>query len=469
MRSIVGHKSRLVSLIWRAVQPYWTDAGRDAASHLAWLVIYSLSAQACSLIGVLIMARGLNVESFGGLMYALTVQSYLLLIGSAGVKTVVLRESKVHEDLHDTVLTSHLLITLTASATAFFLTTIFVTFVAGGVGDRFVISLLALGNVAVCVNIRPFFDSHHRQPLSAIIICLTEVGGLIVILLLFSFNRLNLPMLSIVFVGKWTLGTIAHYLAYNYTIRPIRLSYSSRNIRRIASSSWPLLLAGILTTIPMSTGIFFVRYWHGVADSAMIGFAQQIAGGYVMLALLGNRIVEPHIAGTFGLHASFARKLAVFAVCYLALILLGSMTLAYAVLTWLLPSLYGQAVVPTCLMLVGAMSVGAGMILRMYLIVLAREIWVFGAYGLGATVAVIGSACAAPRFSSTGVATTMMLGCIVATLAMFVGVLANRSRFYIEDALREHEKSKRIGAAGTLAAERDGILQVNSGANVKHD
>ena len=71
---------------------YLTEAGRRALGNLlglgAWTALWQLST-----VGVLlVLTRALGVEAFGTLIFALTAQTYLTLVGSLGCAAVVIRE-----------------------------------------------------------------------------------------------------------------------------------------------------------------------------------------------------------------------------------------------------------------------------------------------------------------------------------------------------------------------------------------
>ena len=59
--------------------------------------------------------------------------------------------------------------------------------------ERVLLSIVALGNIASCMNIRGFFDVHHRQPTSSAISLISEVLGLLSIVGLTYYERLTLP------------------------------------------------------------------------------------------------------------------------------------------------------------------------------------------------------------------------------------------------------------------------------------
>ena len=68
------------------------------------------------------------------------------------------------------------------------------------------------------------------------------------------------------------------------------------------------MLSGLVGMIPLTSGIFFVWWFHGEDDAGIYGLVQQIAVAYMASCAIGTRILQPHIAGPYGHMRSFIKK-----------------------------------------------------------------------------------------------------------------------------------------------------------------
>lgn len=400
---MIEDKPTLLETARSVLRSYMTDAGRTAAKNLSWLAIYHILAQIAALASVFLLSNGLESDDFGVLTYALAVQSYLFILGSAGIRRVVIREVAGRPERADTVVTSHLAISGTASLVAFLATLAIVQFAPIEVNERILLTLLALGNVAACLNIRSVFDAHHRQPTSAAITLVTELAALLAIVYLVQIDMLTLPYVGGVFAAKWTFASAAHFLLYHTSIRPLRLVFSAENVREMLSSSWSLVLSGLVARTPLTSGIFFVRAFHS-EHTAILGLAQQVARGYSMFTTIGNRILLPHIAGPYGLHKGFIKKMILFLILFRGLLLLAAFGVAAVLVVELLDPVYRQALVPMAILLVARLIGGVSGISTMYAIVLHREPVVLLANVCACGVFVIGCLALVPQYSYYAVA-----------------------------------------------------------------
>ena len=402
-------KSSLPETVRTVLRSYMTDAGRTAAKNLSQLAVLSVLSQLCALASTFFLVYHLGRSVFGVFGLALTVQAYLTIFGTLGTKRIVIREAVGRPHELDVVLTSHLVITGLASTVGLLVTLAVVSLVPMTRADPVLIAIVALGNVAACVNIRGFFDVHHRQPTSAAISLFTEVLGLLAVVALVYFDRLTLVNVGVVFAAKWTLSSALHYLLYHISIRPIRLAFSATNIRQMLASSWSLLLSGLVARTPLNAGVFFVWAFHSEGDVAFMFIAQRVAGAYSTFTAIGNRILQPHIAGRYGMQASFIRKLALFFVAFRGLVFVAALAGASLVILWLPDTSYRLAIAPIAILLTARLITGIGNLGTMYAVVLHRERVVLLAGICSATLFVVGCLLLVPDYSYNGAAVAAVI------------------------------------------------------------
>jgi O-antigen/teichoic acid export membrane protein len=406
------------------VGPLRSEAGWRAAKKLGWLIVYTLLTHLCLAYAVIVLTADLGRERFGILTFALSVQSYLFLLGCLGVKEVVVREAARHPEQLDRITASHLVITGSCSGLVCLLTLAGAALAPISDAERLLLAVLACGNIAGCVNILPLFDVHHQQPFSAAITLATELGALLAILVLHQTGRADLPAVGAAFAAKWTASAGGHYLAYHRWVRPVRLTFSLAHVRALLPSCWPLVLSALVARVPFSSGPLFVRCFRGEGDTAVFGIAAQVATAYLLFAMAGNRIFQPHMAGRAGLSKDFIGKLALSVGLFLGLLLVGAFAAGSLAIVFLLGPQYRPALTPMAILLAGTFVFCLGNVASNYLVILRHEKGKLSA-DFGASVAyVVGCLVTVPWLSYTGAALAMAAASLIGTAMIFASLRA---------------------------------------------
>jgi len=373
----------MIALVRRVAKAYWTDAGRTAARNLAWLAVLTVVTRLCGLGSVLVLTSGLGQVTFGIFVTALSLKTYLVLLGSVGVNRITIRDGSQQLDMIET---TRLVIIGVASVGLFVVSVLVVWWVPMSVAERTLIVLISAGNIAGCLNMRCLFDVQHQQPRSEAITLTTEVAALVAIFVLREFDRLSLPTVGVLFVAKWTFGCLGHFVVYHTTIRPWRWVASAGHIRQTLRSSWPLMLSALVGTVPLTSGIFFIR-WHDDDNAvAIFGLAQQIAIAYMVSCAIGTRILQPHIAGPYGMTRSFVKKVILFFVLFHSAALAVAFGATTIIILWVLPPGFQAAVLPVAVLLVGRTVASAAAIAAMYAVTRYRETLLLRAQVLSAVL-----------------------------------------------------------------------------------
>lgn len=413
------------------LRSFWTEAGRTAARNLTWLAVWTLLTQLGALGSVCLLTEGLGKERFGIFSFAVALQAFAYTIGCAGVKQVVVREGARRPEMHDAMMASHLVLTAVSSivVATLILTGLGVASRSDSLsrGECWLIGTFAIGNVANCVTIMPFFDVQHRQPASAFVRFATELVALGAIWRMAATGTLSLASVGVVYASKWTVSAVVHYAYYHWRFARVRFRFVAGHLRAMIRSSWPLLVSGLLLMVPFTSGVFFVRAYHGPADTAIFGLAVQVATAYLIFGTIGVRIVQPHIAGRYGLDRSFVGKLMLFTVGYLGALLAAAWGGATLVITFVLAPEYRAATWPTLLVLVGVALFTVGRILAMYLVVLHRERTEMVCQ-LAATLAyVTGCVLLVPPYSYTGAAAMAVIANALGTGLTLFALMRSRA------------------------------------------
>jgi O-antigen/teichoic acid export membrane protein len=321
----------------RAVfRSYLTSAGKQAARNLGTLVVLTALTQAAALASLLVVSNTLGPAGFGVFAFALSLQPYLYILGTLGTALVLFREGVRQPEQLDAITTAYQAVSLCGALLVAVLTASAAWLAPISSAEQALITLIAAGNVGACLVLTPLFDVHHKQPLAAVVALGAEVVALVVVLALAYTGTLGLVALGALVAVKWWLMTAAQYAVYHRAVRPLRLVLRREVIGRMLRSALPLAGSTVVAGLPANAGVFFVRLLGGDADAGVFGFAGYVAGAYLLFSNLALRILQPHIAGPYGLQGLFIRKLVLFAGLFLVVLYAAMFTAGAAVIWFLL-------------------------------------------------------------------------------------------------------------------------------------
>jgi O-antigen/teichoic acid export membrane protein len=356
-----------VQFLSRVIRPYWTEAGRRAAWNFAGLVVFTGVAQVSGLGVLLLQATNLPPAGFGSVCFALTLQSYLFLIGGAGVGAVVIRDGVQRPEHVDELTTGYFVLTGAFSTTVCVVLLGSLLFPLDG-QDLAILLVVGFGNIAASMTWAPLFDMHHRQALSSAVLAVTEPAGLAATLVLAGCAALT-PLTAVaVLVVKWWLIFGLSMLLFRVKVRRVRWEFRPAVLLSLLQSGWPMLLVNFLLMVPLSSGVMLVRWFRGEAETGLFGFVYQVALAHLTLLGLGLRVLYPHVVGRFGLDPGFIRKLALFGFTLCGGSALAALTLGLGVILFVLDPAYRQAIPALVLLLVATTTASVNWLLVGYLV-----------------------------------------------------------------------------------------------------
>lgn len=390
------------------------------AADLARVMVFTLVLQSCTAAAMLVLTHALTQEQYGAYATALTLQSYLFLVGSFGIKPVVVREVILRPQHADRMLTAHGLFA-GAAASALALALAGVLLVVPVAPDRAALfGLVAVGNVATCLAVAPLFDAHRRQAVSMAIATGAELAWLAAVLGLAAGGRLSLPVVGATVVAKAALNAAVHGLVYHAAVRPVRVALVPGDLAVLLRAGWWLMASNLLATVPFSLGVVLVWAWVGEREAAVSGIAFQVGAAYLALAAVANRVLQPHIARTYRADRTDVRRVALVSAAFLAAVWCAAVLGTGVLAAWLLPSGYRAAFLPTVLVLTGAAVQGAGAVAGAYLIAWAKESYVMAAHAAAAVLFVTGSAALASHYDAVTAAAVTLTAAAVGAAAMIL-------------------------------------------------
>jgi O-antigen/teichoic acid export membrane protein len=403
------------------LRAYNTSAGRQAARNLVGTAICTVLGQLCTLGALLILTRGLS-EDYGVFSYALFAQQYLLLFTTGALAQVVVRDGIRQPDRQDEIQTSFLAATAALSTVLCMATISLALLSPAGPGERLVLIFLALGNVPGCMNVRSWFELHHRQTSDSIVTLGGDLATLAALILLYASGQLSLASVGLVYGLKWFVVSSALLAVYHATVRPIRLVFSVGQLKQMLHSAWPLMLASLVAMVPFFAGGFLLRVLAGKAEASIFGVANQVALAFLTFAQLANRIVRPHMSASYGVDPSFLRKLILFKAGFLTVLVALALGGSVIVIYYLLPPFYRPALRPTAILLAGALVTAIGRTASNYLVVFRSERLLLVAQTVGAGLYFVGCFLLIPLASYAGAATMTTAAGLLATTIILIGV-----------------------------------------------
>jgi O-antigen/teichoic acid export membrane protein len=382
-------------------------------------------ALACAVLGhfclwgsILVLTSALGRGRYGAFAFALGLQSYLFLVGCLGIKPVVIREYVRYPRDGDKTYTSHFILTGGSSVLVALLCISVVLASPLPFDEQALITLLALGNIAACINIQVLFDASRKQRLSLAITAGTEAACLMSLLLFWQVGWLTLLAAGAIMAAKWTANTILHYATFGCCVRRPRWRPCLTTTWRIVRAAIPLLFSGLVAGLPLSAGVLIVRIHQGTDAAAVVGLGQQGASGFVLLTAFAFRYLQPTILGPQGSLADSSRVASGLFAAGLTAALVLAMTGAVAVVRWLLPPAYRDGWLPVVLFLVAGYQSCLGSLLSIHLIAHHQERAILLANALAATAYVAGAWLIVPLLGPTGAALASVAAGMLALAVM---------------------------------------------------
>ncbi|MBI2528735.1 MAG: oligosaccharide flippase family protein [Candidatus Rokubacteria bacterium] len=341
--------------------------------NLAGLGSFTAISQACAFGVLLLLTNGLGPEGFGTYVFGTSVLAYLVVVGGVGLGNVVVRDLNLLPEDADRTTTAFVVITVAGAAIAGAAAAVVAALAPVSTAERHVLLIVAIAAVPMCLNLNPLYDSHHRQALSAALSIPGDVLMLGGVAGLHYAGLLTAPGAALLLLGKHAITMIAQAAIYHRKVRPFRWAWDPRWARSLLRSGRFMLTAGLVYMVPLQGGVILARLLRGERDAGLYGVAFQIASAYLIAGTLVTRIVQPHIAGPYGLDRLFVRKLILSMGGTLIMLWLAGGGVAWLLIDRLLDPAYAPAFGPMLVLLTTATVAIATWAVNLYLLRLHRE------------------------------------------------------------------------------------------------
>jgi len=360
---------------------------------------------------------------------ALAFQNLVVILGTAGMPPVVVRECVRRPQDRSQIFSTFLAVAWATSAATVLVVVCVLSLVDIGDPERALWALTTIGAAFSCGNPQPVFDTLHRQAFPAMVSAAGDVMLFVVLVVLATAFEISLLAAALLFTLKWILTTTillrgAHSLV---PFSPRKVSLAEARV--LWHSGWPILIAGLAFSVPVSGATLFARWLSGAGQAALYGLAAQVLQAYVMLVVLAHQLLQPHVAGPYGFTRHFVLKLAFFYAAYLGSLALAAAAGSYLVIRSLLPADYLDAVWPCWVMTAAGLIVGIGTALNNYLLMLHYERRITISYLFGCAVFLLASMTLASPLGALGQSLAVFLAFLALAAANAVSLFMAQRAF----------------------------------------
>ncbi|MFO0903141.1 MAG: hypothetical protein U0939_09090 [Pirellulales bacterium] len=341
-----------------------------------------LGGHACALASLLTLSRDLPPSAFGSLSTGLAIQGYVVLVGSCGLRSLVVRELTRSPDRIGELWATQWLVTgVVGACTAFVSQLVSTRYFDYSPAESEMSAFLSLGAWFAVLSVAPLLDARRQQLTSMLIVASCEVVFLL--LLFVGWTPRSLPALGAAFAGKWFAMSALQALALGCIARPWSWLVRASELRRLLRPATPLLFTSLITNAPITLSVLAVRAIRGPEEAAVTGLGVQFATGFLLLASAAFRYIQPRLAHEDDVVSPENRRfLAGVAAGLLASVVAIGVVLA-AACRWYLPATYAAEMPGMLLMLVAAYFGGLSYLGWACLVALEREPWIFKSYAAG--------------------------------------------------------------------------------------
>ena len=386
------------------IRSYFTPAGKEAAWNLGGLIAGTVVSQVCGFVVILLLTRALDSRQFGIYAVAINLYAYMVLFANFGMEPIVVRELHRRPGRCDQITTAYLSISLAAGLFVAAIT-LMGSFVAETAADEaFVLVCLALAIITTCGRMTPFFDALHRQSLTGLMSAIVDLFWLGTIIWLDVMGTLGLYAVGVVLLARLAVSNLFPLAVYHFRHQRVRIRFDTSEVLTILGSARHLLVMQLAATIPLSAGVFLVRFFHGEAAAGVMGLAMFAAQAFLHLVAMAIRIVYPYITGPYGVELQFRRKLWAFVSCYILLLCAVTVIGLAVVVRWVLGPAYSAVLPLGICLIIGSVPLGFAWLMIQLLVAQSRGRAVSTAQVVAATVFLVVAVPGTWHASYTGVA-----------------------------------------------------------------
>jgi O-antigen/teichoic acid export membrane protein len=373
--------------------------------------------QGAALFSLLLISRRILPAEFGKLSVGLALQNYVVLLGTLGLRTLVVRDlARSPQRLPQIWGTYWALIIPFGVIVALGGHTISGLTFEREPAEEALSLWLAIGAWFSILSLVPMLDGLNRQVQALGIVALTE--GLFLTGLHCGCIPLNLVGLGAGFALKWTLASTMQAAVLWMMTRPERLLVS-RDVLQSWQKSAPWLLAtALISHLPFALCVVLVRGLRDASEAAVIGLAVQIATGVLLIAGLAFRFVQPMLRTVDDLRSERVR-IAIHRACagLIGVWLLGAGAAWVLTIYWL-PATFHKAWPTFLVLLTAALFGGVAYLLWAMLNALDMAASILAGYLAGAGLCLCGSLILIPIYGHLGGAWAVWLATLLTAVVM---------------------------------------------------
>jgi PST family polysaccharide transporter len=253
---------------------------------------------AIGLLQVMYVARTIGPTAYGVIAYIAAILTYCTGLVTFGTDTYGTRQ--IAQSPASTAETANLvfafrLLTLSISALALLALAVF------GVNDRMTALLLITQAPALFFaagNLSFVFEGHQRMLLVAASQILTSASALVMSILVVHAST-DVIYVAAIFGFSPAVSVAILIFQYRNNFGTFYPSFDFSKIRRIAHSSFPIFLSGILISTYYTSGVLILNYFSGPTEVGIYSAAQKIVVSIGTIQVMFARAVFPVLSAHY--------------------------------------------------------------------------------------------------------------------------------------------------------------------------
>lgn len=394
---------------------YRTEQGLRALRNLIGLTVWTGVSQLCAFGMLLMLTSVLDSRSFGSIVFGLSVQNYLIALGTGGLYLPIVRDLTQKPKQADETISAFFSIVFCISVFTGITTCVISFLLPISADEQMLLGFIAVGSVFASLGFTPLYDANHRQSVAAMLSVPADLLMFLAVWQLGVAGILTVPVVGAILATRWLITLSLQALVMWRWIRPFRWRPNRARMQELLKSGWPIFTASVLYMLPLQGSVVLVRLLNGEREAAIYGLAFQVAQVYLLVAWLLTRVLQPHILGPHGLERSFVKKL--FAICFLILVAawVGGVAGGWLLTHQILNEVYRASFPPLVVLLLATLAYSIAMILTSYLARLKIERTILQAYILGAVTFVAVGVASGMIFHSSSFEIALLTAALVIT------------------------------------------------------
>lgn len=390
---------------------------REGVSVLFLVALGQFSA----LLSLLLMSRSVSTEVFGQLSSGIAVQNYVVIIGTLGLRTLVVRDLARNPQELGSIWGTYWLMLGPVGILVASIGHIISGYLFSRSEPEVWMSLwLSCGAYFSILSLVPLLDALGRQSIALGIVAVTEVAFFTA---LFSgWIPLDIATLGGAFAIKWFSASLLQVCTLYFSTRPVRFTFCVEQSKRWMRSAFPLLVTGVIMNLPIMGAVIMTRRFLSNKETAVMGLAAQLAAAVLLIGGVAIRYIQPIWRDRTTLQDANTNKTVRFMAVAGVICWFLAISGVYIIVQYWLPAEYTVGLLTIFVMMMTAAFGVVARVLWVALLAADQERIVLMSYSVGCGIFISFSIGLASSFRTEGIAFAAALGMGATVTLMWIKV-----------------------------------------------